>query len=313
MAKWWGDPWEAERWCNHDRGDEGVRNRDRGDGWAMERRGILEKLDWLDRERQLMKALIARMEQQIAAQAARLADMEQQHQQQQEATGKMMNRATAELVALTMDTDNTSGRQVREAVIACGASSSVTVAPVHETFERRYATLIELVDDEDIYLINFYGRVYKLDGTHRDFLDDRLREVRKNAIGMLFGGCLVLLPADVAVKNLGYLRPVSVPRTNWLVTGTGTNVYDLRKDMQGLYQGEWRRVNLDKVAREFWAVVVEHDRPSAQNLPLYEYLMLETGVDSCPCAEYAWTGWVCRNSCCPRSPDSRQVTQRAGG
>ena len=23
MAKWWGDPWGAERWCNHDRGDDG--------------------------------------------------------------------------------------------------------------------------------------------------------------------------------------------------------------------------------------------------------------------------------------------------
>ena len=159
-------------------------------------------------------------------------------------------------------------------------------------------------------MINFYGNVYKRNDTSREFLDVRLREVRNQVIGMLFGGCLVLLPADVVVENLGHLRPVSVPRTNWLVAGTGTNVYDIRKDMQYLYQGEWRRVDLDKVAMGFGAVVVEHDRPSAQNLPLYEYMMLETGVDSCPCAEYAWTGWVCRNSWCPRSPAARQLMQR---
>ena len=106
--------------------------------------------------------------------------------------------------------------------------------------------------------------------------------VGENVVGIMFGGCLVLLPADVAVKNLGYLRPASVPRTNWLVTGTGTRVYDLRKDMQGLYHGGWTRVSLDKTAREFWAVVVEHGHPSAQNFPFYEYLMFETGVDAPP-------------------------------
>ena len=66
------------------------------------------------------------------------------------------------------------------------------------------------------------------------------------------------------------------------MTGTGTRVYDLRKDMQGLYHGGWTRVSLDKAAREFWAVVVEHGHPSAQNFPFYEYLMPETGVDAPP-------------------------------
>ena len=126
-----------------------MRSRDRGAGRAMERRGILEKLDMLARERQVMKALIARREQHIAAQAARLAEMEQQHHQQQ-ATGKMKKRAAAEVVAVTMGIGNTSDGQVREAAIACGASSSVTVALVNETFERRYATLMELVDDDDV-------------------------------------------------------------------------------------------------------------------------------------------------------------------
>ena len=55
---------------------------------------------------------------------------------------------------------------------------------------RRYETLADLVNNEDIYLINFYGRVYKLDGGARELLDDRLREVRNNVIGMLFGNCL---------------------------------------------------------------------------------------------------------------------------
>ena len=101
-----------------------------------------------------------------------------------------------------------------------------------------YATLLELVNSEDIYLVNFYGGVYKLDdGAPNELLRRRLWGVGENVVGIMFGGCLVLLPADVAVKNLGYLRPASIPRTNWLVTGTGTRVYDLRKDMQGLYHG----------------------------------------------------------------------------
>ena len=178
---------------------------------------------------------------------------------------------------------NRSRRQVRKEAIACGASSSVSEAPVKETCEEGYATLLELVTSEDIYLVNFYGKVYKLDdGAPNELLRRRLWRVGKNVVGIIFGSCLVLLLADVAVKNLGYLRPASVPRTNWLVTGTGTRVYDLRKDMQGLYHGGWTRVSLDKAAREFWAVVGEHSHPSAQNFPLYEYLMLETGVDAPP-------------------------------
>ena len=89
----------------------------------------------------------------------------------------------------------------------------------------------------------------------------------------------MLLPADVVVKNLGYLRPVGVPRRKPLVTRTGTRVYDLRKDLQGLYHGEWTRVNFDKAAREFWDVVAEHGYPFWQNYPFFKFLMLETGVD----------------------------------
>ena len=89
----------------------------------------------------------------------------------------------------------------------------------------------------------------------------------------------MLLPADVAVKNLGYLRPVGIPRSSSLVTQKGTRVYDLRKDLKGLYHGQWTRVNFDKAAREFWDVVGEHGYPFWQNYPLFKYLMLETGVD----------------------------------
>ena len=58
---------------------------------------------------------------------------------------------------------NSSRGQVRKEAIACGASSSVSEAPVKETCEEGYATLLDLVTSEDIYLVNFYGRVYKLD------------------------------------------------------------------------------------------------------------------------------------------------------
>ena len=134
-------------------------------------------------------------------------------------------------------------------------------------------------------MVNMYGVVFKIDGATTDFVSDSLTHVGQNAVGIVFGGCLVLLPADVAVKNLGYLRPVGVPRRKPLVTRKGIRVYDLRKDLQGLYHGEWTRVNFDKAARESWEVVGEHRYPSWQNYPLFKYIMLETGVDFCRAGE----------------------------
>ena len=100
--------------------------------------------------------------------------------------------------------------------IACGASSSMTLPPVKDTFERGYGTLFELVTSEDIYLINFYGRPYKLEGVPKELLRDLLVGIGKTMIGIMFGGCLVLLPVDVAVKNFGYLRPSDRDRNSCL-------------------------------------------------------------------------------------------------
>ena len=144
---------------------------------------------------------------------------------------------------------------------------------------HKYKTLLDFVRREDIYLVNLYGNVFKIAGTATDSVSDSLTRVGQNAVGIVFAGCLVLLPADVAVKNLGYLRQVLVPRSSSLVTRKGTRVYDLRKDLQGLYDGEWTRVNFDKAAREFWDVVGEHRYPYWDNYPIFKYLMLETGVD----------------------------------
>ena len=145
--------------------------------------------------------------------------------------------------------------------------------------EWQYATILELVLNEDIYLVNYYGFVFKMNGTWTDFVCDRLTHVGQNAVGIVFGGCLVLLPADVAVNKLGYLRPVGVPRRKPLVSRKGIRVYDLRKDLQGLYHGEWTGVNFDKAARGSWDVVGEHRYPYWDNYPFFTYLMLETGVD----------------------------------
>ena len=145
--------------------------------------------------------------------------------------------------------------------------------PVKETFEKGYATLFELATSEDIYLINFYAGPYKLEGVPKELLRDLLVGVGKNILGIMFGGCLVLLTVDVAVKNFGYLRPASVPRIGWLVTGAGTRVYDLRRDIHGITiygDTEWTQVNFDKDAKEFRAVVVQHGHPSADNFPLYK-------------------------------------------
>ena len=90
----------------------------------------------------------------------------------------------------------------------------------------------------------------------------------------------MVLPADVAVKNLGYLRPVRVHRQSPLVTGKGTHVYDLRKDLQGLYGGEWAEVSFDQAARDFWDIVGEHKFPK-WNKTFFKFLVLETGVDLC--------------------------------
>ena len=143
-----------------------------------------------------------------------------------------------------------------------------------------YKTLLDLVLGEDIYLVNYYGFVSRLNCTIAIHVQDRLRNTGQNAIGIMFGGCLVVLPADVAVKNLGYLRPVGVPRRAPLVTGMGTHVYDLRKDLQGMYGGEWTEVSFDQAARDFWEVVGEHRFPK-RNKPLFKFLLLETGVDLC--------------------------------
>ena len=79
---------------------------------------------------------------------------------------------------------------------------------------------------------------------------ERLAHVGANAVGIMFGGCLVVLPADVAVKNLGFLRPMGVPRGYSLVTRRGTRVYDLRKDLQELYHAGWIQACFDKAARD---------------------------------------------------------------
>ena len=141
-----------------------------------------------------------------------------------------------------------------------------------------YWTLLDLALREDIYLINYYGFVYEVSCTFADHLRDRLQHVGQNAIGIMFGGCLVVLPADVALKNLGYLRPTRIPRRAVLVTKMGTHVYDLRKDLQGLHGGEWSEVSFDKAGRDFWKIVGEHRFPT-WNKTFFKFLMLETGVD----------------------------------
>ena len=144
--------------------------------------------------------------------------------------------------------------------------------------KRKPDTLVELILDENIYLVNYYGLVWKTT-SWSDWVLDSLTRVGENVVGIMFGSCLVLLPADVAVKNLDYLRPVEVPRREPLRTRTGTRVYDLRKDLQGLYDGEWTQVNFDAAAREFWNVVGEHKYPWRDDYPLFKYLVLKTGVD----------------------------------
>ena len=105
--------------------------------------------------------------------------------------------------------------------------------------QLQYATLLQLIPDEDMYLVNYYGFVFKMNGTWTVFLNDRLAHVGQHSVGIMSGGCLVVPPADVALHNLDFLRPVGVPRRHSLVTGKGTRVYDVPKGLQGLYHGGW--------------------------------------------------------------------------
>ena len=56
-------------------------------------------------------------------------------------------------------------------------------------------------------------------------------------------------------------------------------MYDLRKDLQGLYHAKWTQTCFDNVARGFWLVVAEHWHLKGYNKLLFNFLMLETGVD----------------------------------
>ena len=87
-----------------------------------------------------------------------------------------------------------------------------------------YAELLELVIDEDIYLGNYYGFLFDMTITWKDFVRERLALVGANAVGIMFGGCLVVLLADVAVKNFAYKQ-----RKFW--------------------QKEWARITLDIIHR----------------------------------------------------------------
>ena len=50
-----------------------------------------------------------------------------------------------------------------------------------------YKTLLDLVLGEDIYLVNYYGLVSKLNCTFADHVQHRLRNVGQNAIVLLLG------------------------------------------------------------------------------------------------------------------------------
>ena len=67
-----------------------------------------------------------------------------------------------------------------------------------------YNTLLDLVLGEDIYLVNYYGFVSTFNCDDTDFVRERLKHVGQNTIGIMFGGCLVVLLARVAVKNFAY-------------------------------------------------------------------------------------------------------------
>ena len=55
-------------------------------------------------------------------------------------------------------------------------------------------------------------------------------------------------------------------------------MYDLRKDLQGMYGGKWSDVSFDQAAKDFWDIVGEH-RTSRWNKTFFKFLMLDTGVD----------------------------------
>ena len=69
---------------------------------------------------------------------------------------------------------------------------------------RKYATILDVVGREDIYLVNMYRTVFKIDGKPTDLVSDSLTHVGQNAVGIVLGGCLVAVAAtDPAGDTVG--------------------------------------------------------------------------------------------------------------
>ena len=53
-------------------------------------------------------------------------------------------------------------------------------------------------------MVNIYGTVFKIDRKPTDFVSDSLTHVGQNAVGIVFGGCLVAVAAtDPAGDTVG--------------------------------------------------------------------------------------------------------------
>ena len=166
-----------------------------------------------------------------------------------------------------------------------------------------YVDLVDLIQQNEIDVVFHCGSAWKFPG-HASEDCTPMRQVLRRAgvhvTGLIFANCLVLLPTDVAVQNLEYLKPTAVPRTHVLTTHRGTVVHDLRliagySDTLG--DGLWSGVNLTAAAADMWNVVVNHEPPSQNAMPLWSFLMLRTGGTYCWCA-LSGGNWHCRNPLC---------------
>ena len=171
--------------------------------------------------------------------------------------------------------------------------------------ERRptYASLYELAYGEGVFFVNWGGMMYRTHDVCDDRLSRKLSEAGCNLTALLFAGCLAVLPADVAMQNLGYCRPTDVPRTRVMTTTRGTVVFDLRYDekyLSHIQDEEGMPINLSQAAVEMWQVVVEHQTPSRETAGLFDFLMLMTGGRRCGCQWYTGTGWRCYDPRCSK-------------
>ena len=82
--------------------------------------------------------------------------------------------------------------------------------------DRHYVDLVDLIQQNEIYAVFHCGSAWIFPGRSSDDYTPMAQVLGRAGVhvtGLVFANCLVLLPTDVAVQNLEYLKPTTVPQS----------------------------------------------------------------------------------------------------